>query len=34
MKIVWYTKDFGRVYYKNKLIAYITKDENGNIIYK
>ena len=34
MKIVWYTSDFGRVYYDNKLVAYATKDEKGNIIYK
>lgn len=34
MKIVWYTNNFGRVYYENKLIAYITKDGNGNIVYK
>ena len=34
MKIVWYTQDFGRVYYDNKLVAYATKDENGKIIYK
>ena len=34
MKIVWYSNTFGRVYYDNKLVAYATKDEKGNITYK
>ena len=34
MKIIWYSNTFGRVYYDNKLVAYATKDEKGNIIYK
>lgn len=33
-KTIWYTSNFGNVYYDNKVIAYVTKDENGNYIYK
>lgn len=33
-KTIWYTLNFGKVYYDNKAIAYVTKNENGNYIYK
>ena len=34
LKIIWYTHNRGKAYLYNKLVAYVTRDANGNIIYK
>lgn len=34
LKIIWYTRNKGKAYIYNKLVAYVTKDANGNVIFK